>query len=133
MIKKKKKGLEVGEDFFVALGDGVLLCSIINTIKPGTIAKVLSGIMKRKHTSNLIDFFPNQVNPAGRAKKLPPKRMENINNFIFGARTLGMLKSQLFEVFFFFAMDVILSLSPLSNDHHSRFLNSLKRSVTIVL
>jgi hypothetical protein len=44
------------------------------------------------------------VNPAGRAKKLPPKRMENINNFILGARKLGMLKSQLFEVrdFFFF-------------------------------
>lgn len=33
-------GLEVGEDFFVMLGDGVLLCSIINTIKPGTISKV---------------------------------------------------------------------------------------------
>jgi hypothetical protein len=33
-------GLEVGEDFFAALGDGVLLCSIINTIKPGTIPKV---------------------------------------------------------------------------------------------
>jgi len=70
-------GLEVGDNFFDALGDGVLLCSIINTVKPGTISK---------------------VNPSGRAKKFPPKRMENINAFIFGARKLGMLKSQLFEL-----------------------------------
>jgi len=70
-------GLEVGDDFFDVLGDGVLLCSIINTIKPGTIKK---------------------VNPTGRAKKFPPKKMENINNFIFGARTLGLLKSNLFEI-----------------------------------
>jgi len=70
-------GLEVGDDYFDVLGDGVLLCSIINTIKPGTIKK---------------------VNPSGRAKKFPPKKMENINNFILGARTLGLLKSNLFEI-----------------------------------
>jgi hypothetical protein len=33
-------GLEVEDDFFTVLYDGVILCSIINTIKPGTIPKV---------------------------------------------------------------------------------------------
>lgn len=94
VIVNIRSGLEVGEDFFVALGDGVLLCSIINTIKPGTINKVRHCI-PQSCSPCLIN---EQVNPAGRAKKLPPKRMENINNFIFGARKLGMLKSQLFEV-----------------------------------
>eukprot|EP01099_Mayorella_cantabrigiensis_P008790 TRINITY_DN860_c0_g2_i1.p1 TRINITY_DN860_c0_g2~~TRINITY_DN860_c0_g2_i1.p1 ORF type:complete len:320 (-),score=155.74 TRINITY_DN860_c0_g2_i1:408-1322(-) len=70
-------GLDVEHDFFEALGDGVLLCSIVNTIKPGTIPK---------------------VNPSGRAKKNKAKKMDNINNFINGARRIGVLKSYLFEV-----------------------------------
>jgi len=70
-------GLDVQDDFFAELGDGVLLCSIVNTIKPGTIKK---------------------VNPSGRCKKLIVKKMENINNFLLGARRIGVFNSYLFEV-----------------------------------
>eukprot|EP01100_Stratorugosa_tubuloviscum_P002547 TRINITY_DN15_c0_g1_i2.p1 TRINITY_DN15_c0_g1~~TRINITY_DN15_c0_g1_i2.p1 ORF type:complete len:162 (+),score=88.47 TRINITY_DN15_c0_g1_i2:45-530(+) len=69
-------GVDVEDDLFSALADGVLLCSIVNTIKPNTIPK---------------------VNPTGRCKKFVAKKMENINNFIMGARRIGVLTSYLFD------------------------------------
>jgi len=70
-------GLQVEDDFFVALGDGVLLCSIVNTIKPGTIPKVFS---------------------AARCKKITAKRLDNINSFVAGARRIGVFSSYMFDV-----------------------------------
>lgn len=33
-------GYDVGDNLFEALGDGVILCSICNTIRPGIVTKV---------------------------------------------------------------------------------------------
>jgi chemotaxis protein histidine kinase CheA len=70
-------GLEVENDFFVALGDGVLLCSIVNTIRPGTINKVFS---------------------AARCKKIISKKMDNINSFMAGARRIGVFPSYMIDL-----------------------------------
>jgi len=69
-------GLDVENDFFAALGDGVLLCSIVNTIKPGTVPKVFS---------------------AARCKKIITKKMDNINSFIAGARRIGVFSSYMID------------------------------------
>ena len=77
-------GLEVGEDFFVMLGDGVLLCSIINTIKPGTISKVRtlspcarSAMVDRPHLGESVGSRQEAAAEAyGEHQQLHPRRAQ---------------------------------------------------------
>lgn len=63
-----------GEDFADSLRDGVKLCDLINTIKPGAVKRV-----NRKEGQNKF------------------KQMENISNFIRACRELGVKEYSLFE------------------------------------
>lgn len=56
-----------------ALRDGVQLCKLINTIKPGAVRRVNES-------------------------KMPFKQMENISNFLKSCRTMGVAEHSLFEV-----------------------------------
>jgi hypothetical protein len=58
--------------FSQSLKDGVLLCELINAIKPGTIKKINNS-------------------------KMPFKQMENISNFLKACRSLGVAEHSLFE------------------------------------
>jgi hypothetical protein len=58
--------------FGESLRDGVLLCKLVNTIRPGTVKKVNES-------------------------KMPFKQMENISNFLKGCRVLGVAEHSLFE------------------------------------
>ncbi|RKP06851.1 calponin homology domain-containing protein [Thamnocephalis sphaerospora] len=57
--------------FLVALRDGVILCKLMNTLRPGTIKY--------------------------RASRMPFIQMENINKFLEGARDLGCPAADLFQ------------------------------------
>ncbi len=65
-------GVKTEGEFGSCLKDGVLLCKVINAVKPGTI--------KRINTS-----------------KMPFKQMENISIFLRACRTLGVPEYSLFE------------------------------------
>ena len=56
---------KISEDFHAVLKDGVILCELLNTIKPKTVKKI--------HKSTI-----------------PYKQIENISNFTRGCRTLGV-------------------------------------------
>lgn len=64
--------LPADSSFGEALKDGIALCTLINKIRPGTIAKV-------------------------EVSKVPFKQMANISSFIQACRTLGVRESSLFE------------------------------------
>jgi len=67
-------GLDIEpEDFIDGLIDGVVLCSIANAIKPGTIAK---------------------VHPA---PKTAFKQIENVTNFITACKRFGLATAVLFD------------------------------------
>ncbi len=59
-------------DFQASLRDGVVLCKLVNAIKPNSVAKINSG-------------------------NLAFKQMENINNFIAVARDMGVRPADLFQ------------------------------------
>jgi hypothetical protein len=62
------------DDFHESLKDGVLLCALLNAIKPGTIPE-------------------KKINKS----KMPFKCMENITAFIKASRELGVPEPDLFE------------------------------------
>jgi hypothetical protein len=61
-----------GGSFSAGLKDGVLLCELVNTIKPGSVKKVNSSTM-------------------------PFKQMENVSAFLKACRALGVAEHSLFE------------------------------------
>ncbi|TMW65935.1 hypothetical protein Poli38472_003700 [Pythium oligandrum] len=65
-------GEKFTEPFGPSLKDGVKLCSLVNTIKPGIVAKV-------------------------QVTTMPFKQMENITAFIKACRTIGVMEFDLFE------------------------------------
>jgi hypothetical protein len=72
-------GIDVGESLFDALSDGVILCSICNTLRPGIVPKVLQYFFPPLILQMQRISPPVQVNPA---PKIAFKKMENINNFL---------------------------------------------------
>merc|ERR1711918_181520 len=64
--------MDLTEPIAVLLKDGTVLCQFINTIKPGTVAKI-------QHS------------------KMPFRQMENISAFIKGCRAIGVPEYDLFE------------------------------------
>eukprot|EP00009_Paramoeba_aestuarina_P004762 CAMPEP_0201507362 /NCGR_PEP_ID=MMETSP0161_2-20130828/1043_1 /ASSEMBLY_ACC=CAM_ASM_000251 /TAXON_ID=180227 /ORGANISM="Neoparamoeba aestuarina, Strain SoJaBio B1-5/56/2" /LENGTH=257 /DNA_ID=CAMNT_0047901701 /DNA_START=110 /DNA_END=883 /DNA_ORIENTATION=- len=63
----------IGHDFQGGLKDGVILCEVINRIRPGSVRKINQGNM-------------------------PFKCMENIQNFLGGCRSAGVNEADLFAV-----------------------------------
>lgn len=49
------------DNFFEVLKDGVLLCKLINTIKPGQIKKVNESKMAFKCMENITCMFKNKI------------------------------------------------------------------------
>ena len=68
---KEVTGVDVGANFAEGLKSGVVLCQLINAIKPGTVAKINN-------------------------QKMAFMQMENINAFLAGCRSLGMQDQDMF-------------------------------------
>lgn len=79
-------GIQFTEGFGPSLKDGVLLCKLVNTIKPGSVARINES-------------------------KMPFKQMENISNFLKACRALGVQEHSLFETVDLFeekALDLVV-------------------------
>eukprot|EP01088_Endostelium_zonatum_P007263 TRINITY_DN19482_c0_g1_i1.p1 TRINITY_DN19482_c0_g1~~TRINITY_DN19482_c0_g1_i1.p1 ORF type:complete len:135 (-),score=28.83 TRINITY_DN19482_c0_g1_i1:15-419(-) len=65
-------GINTGEDFFLALKDGVILCELANALRPGCVPTI--------HRNSKTQF----------------KHMENINNYLKACRRMGLREEDLF-------------------------------------
>lgn len=66
-------GMSLGGDFAAPLQDGVILCELVNKIKPGSVAKI------------------------NKPATMPFKKLENITNSIKAMRALGIREFELFS------------------------------------
>lgn len=65
--------MEIGEEFGAGLKDGVILCSLVNKIQPGVVARIETK------------------------SKMPFKLMENVSAFLRACRKIGVSEFDLFE------------------------------------
>lgn len=65
-------GMVQREEFAKKLKDGIILCKVLNCIKPGSVKKINTGTMTFK-------------------------QMENVNNFLGGCEAIGCKKMDLFQ------------------------------------
>jgi len=69
---EKLKTVSASGDVSPPLKSGVIICNLINCIKPGSVRKI-------------------------NAQKMAFKQMENINNFLAGCEAIGCVKGDLFQ------------------------------------
>jgi len=71
------------DTFAATIQDGELLCSLLNTIQPGTVKKVHSNLARNDE---------GQLKPMGMSRG-----RENVTSFLKGAQALGVPQSALFD------------------------------------
>eukprot|EP00056_Hartaetosiga_gracilis_P001801 m.47755 g.47755 ORF g.47755 m.47755 type:complete len:308 (-) comp10787_c0_seq2:118-1041(-) len=88
---ESKTGETLDADFHTALRDGVVLCKLVNVLKPGSVARINES-------------------------KMAFKQMENINNFLEVCKGLGVRADDLFQtVSLFEAENMVQVLLTLDN------------------